>query len=205
MNYSFSFLLLLLSCNVCLGQKVVFIEDYKSVTDVDNNNWEFSLEFKKGDTAEYIGRSKVDQNYYKLKAKGAIVFAYKSTFKQLDNFIEAETNAILDEESRVWNEKIRLQDEQIAKALKENEAIKAKKIKERDDRIRVKYGQATLDRLNREGLYIGMGQGLVLEWLGQPKKVNRTVNSNGVKEQWVYDNRYCYIENGKLVSWQESY
>lgn len=196
---------MVLSSSLGFSQKVVFREKYKSIVDVDNNNWQYSIEFKAGDTAEYIGRSKVDKNYFKVKARGVVVFAYESSFIDIDKNIERDLKAQSEEESKILKEKIRLQDEQIANALKEKEREKAKVIKERNDRIKTKYGQAVLDRLQSEGLYIGMPEGLVREYLGEPRTINRTVTTNGASEQWVYNNRYCYIENGKLTSFQESY
>ena len=40
-----------------------------------------------------------------------------------------------------------------------------------------------------------------LSW-GDPKKINKSVGSWGVHEQWVYENQYLYFENGKLASFQ---
>lgn len=38
---------------------------------------------------------------------------------------------------------------------------------------------------------------------GKPKKINRSTNASGVREQWVYGNRhYLYIRNGYLESIQ---
>ncbi len=190
---------------VSFGQKVVFKENYKSITDVDNNNWQYNIEFKKGDSAEYIGRSKVEKNYHKVKARGEVVFVYETSFIDIDKNLDREWQIQTDEEAKLHKERIRLQDEQIAKTLKEREAEKARTIKARNDRIRIKYGESVLNRLLKEGLYIGMPENLVMEYLGQPKKVNRTVTASGEKEQWVYESRYCYIENGKLTAWQESY
>lgn len=42
-----------------------------------------------------------------------------------------------------------------------------------------------------------------LSW-GEPVKVNKSVGSWGVKEQWVYGNQYLYFTNGKLDSFQTS-
>ncbi len=187
------------------SQKVVFKENYKSITDVDNNNWQYSIEFKKGDSAEYVGRSKVEKNYHKVKARGKVVFVYETSFIDIDKNLDREQQTQMEADAKLHEERIRLQDEQIAKSLKERETEKAKNIKARNDRIRTRYGQPVLDRVLKEGLYIGMPEGLVLEYLGQPKKINRTVTVQGASEQWVYENRYCYIQNGKLSSFQESY
>jgi len=42
-----------------------------------------------------------------------------------------------------------------------------------------------------------------LSW-GEPDKINKSVGSWGVKEQWVYGNQYLYFTNGKLDSFQTS-
>lgn len=40
-----------------------------------------------------------------------------------------------------------------------------------------------------------------LSW-GKPEKVNKSVGSWGVREQWVYGYNYLYFKNGNLTSWQ---
>ena len=39
--------------------------------------------------------------------------------------------------------------------------------------------------------------------IGHPKDINRTTGAWGVHEQWVYNKRYLYFENGILTSWQD--
>lgn len=52
---------------------------------------------------------------------------------------------------------------------------------------------------------------VVAEW-GNPYRINRSVGSWGVNEQWVYVSRrysgnhprfYLYFKNGELTSWQD--
>ncbi|MGG4497386.1 tetratricopeptide repeat protein [Brevibacillus reuszeri] len=38
---------------------------------------------------------------------------------------------------------------------------------------------------------------------GQPRKINKTTTAHGVNEQWVYDYKYIYLENGTVTSIQE--
>lgn len=54
-----------------------------------------------------------------------------------------------------------------------------------------------------KGVTLGMTQEEVLgsNW-GKPRKVNRTIYSFGVHEQWVYDGGYLYFENGILKTIQ---
>nr|QJS06517.1 hypothetical protein [Polaromonas sp.] len=55
----------------------------------------------------------------------------------------------------------------------------------------------------KEGVYIGMSAEEVLasQW-GKPRKINRTIASFGVHEQWVYGGGYLYFEGGKLTAIQ---
>lgn len=59
-------------------------------------------------------------------------------------------------------------------------------------------------------LVLGMTEGRVLDCLGAPNHVNRSVGSWGVHEQWVYGSytwysslTYLYFENGILTSWSD--
>lgn len=65
-----------------------------------------------------------------------------------------------------------------------------------------KYGQKTYNKLKEGYYWIGMNREMATISLGSPKDINRTVGSWGVHEQWVYENRYLYFENGKLTSYQ---
>lgn len=38
---------------------------------------------------------------------------------------------------------------------------------------------------------------------GDPKKINKTVVGNTVREQWVYNGLYIYLNNGVVTGWQE--
>ncbi len=55
-------------------------------------------------------------------------------------------------------------------------------------------------------LKIGMTKKEVIECMGNPYDINKTTNSSGVREQWVYGSVgsiYVYIENGIVTSWQD--
>ncbi len=55
----------------------------------------------------------------------------------------------------------------------------------------------------RSGVHLGMSQQDVVDssW-GKPRKINRTIGSYGVHEQWVYDGGYLYFKNGVLETIQ---
>ena len=54
------------------------------------------------------------------------------------------------------------------------------------------------------GIRTGMTDKQVLASWGNPETNNRSVGSWGVHEQWVYDKKYLYFENGLLTSFQDS-
>lgn len=58
--------------------------------------------------------------------------------------------------------------------------------------------------IEQQKIKIGMTpEQAILSW-GKPKKINKSVGSWGVNEQWVYGDQYIYFENGKLSSFQSS-
>lgn len=71
-----------------------------------------------------------------------------------------------------------------------------------------KWSKNTWDRMENDCYWIGMTCDMAIMSMGRPNKVNRSVGSWGVDEQWVYegynyDNTYLYFRNGKLTSWQD--
>lgn len=72
---------------------------------------------------------------------------------------------------------------------------------------RAKIADAEAKALNKkkksEGVKLGMTEQDVIDssW-GKPRKINRTTNKYGVREQWVYDGGYLYFEDGVLTSIQ---
>lgn len=75
----------------------------------------------------------------------------------------------------------------------------------RDNPIVPSWDNITVDSIKNRKLMIGMNdQQVVLAW-GKPKQVNKTIDANGVREQWVYgQGQYVYLENGVLKSIQVS-
>lgn len=54
-------------------------------------------------------------------------------------------------------------------------------------------------------LVIGMSEEQVIESMGRPREINRTVSDYCVREQWVYGDfgPYLYFDDGVLTSWQD--
>ena len=65
-----------------------------------------------------------------------------------------------------------------------------------------KYGDGIYQKLKQGKYWIGMTKEMAIIALGNPNKINRTVGSWGVHEQWVYNGIFLYFENEKLASFQ---
>jgi len=90
-------------------------------------------------------------------------------------------------------------------AIKEKEAEKVKK--ERliyENKIISQYGNETGRKLLDGYYWIGMTEKMARISLGEPNRINKTVGSWGVHEQWIYYELYLYFENGNLKSYQNS-
>lgn len=75
-------------------------------------------------------------------------------------------------------------------------------------KLRTKYGNQNALSILHGRFYIGWTKDMVIESIGKPNDINRSVGSWGVHEQWVYGTdishtKYLYFENGKLTSFQE--
>jgi hypothetical protein len=89
----------------------------------------------------------------------------------------------------------------------ETAAQKAERIERLEKNRQITSAQVIrqpLVRKNNRGIAIGMSQSEVIASIwGKPQSVNRTTNSFGVHEQWVYGgNNYLYFDNGFLTTIQ---
>lgn len=66
-----------------------------------------------------------------------------------------------------------------------------------------KFGNAVAHKISKGQYWIGMTNEMAEYSLGKPSKINRTVTSNSVHEQWVYSSVYLYFVNGLLESFQD--
>ncbi|HOW20878.1 MAG TPA: hypothetical protein PLH74_04885 [Tenuifilaceae bacterium] len=80
--------------------------------------------------------------------------------------------------------------------LKENNARNLKQLEER-------FGKENYYRISNHMIWIGMTKEMARASIGGPSSINTTTGSWGVHEQWVYNNKYLYFENGILTSWQD--
>lgn len=83
--------------------------------------------------------------------------------------------------------------------------IEMKKMKRKHDKneIKKKYGEDIANKIYNRRILIGMTEEMAKLSIGKPLEVNKSTGSWGEHEQWVYEDRYLYFENGKLTSWQD--
>ncbi|GAB2488452.1 hypothetical protein GCM10027164_17070 [Algoriphagus taiwanensis] len=93
----------------------------------------------------------------------------------------------------IYQENLKVQD---AKLKAYREARKKELIK--------KYGPTSGEKVFNKLIWIGMTEEMLLDSWGSPNDINRTVTSSLVRKQYVYSGgRYVYVENGKVVAWQD--
>lgn len=93
---------------------------------------------------------------------------------------------------------------EIAEAKANNENVLAMKSKlERKQRLIKKYGTINGARIADHKIWIGMTREMLIESLGKPNDINRTVTASETHEQFVYLDLYVYVENGIVTSYQD--
>ena len=64
-----------------------------------------------------------------------------------------------------------------------------------------KYGPSTAARLYEGKIWKGMSAQMVKDSWGSPKKINRVISGNVVKEEWFYSNTWLHFQNSTLADW----
>ena len=59
------------------------------------------------------------------------------------------------------------------------------------------------EAIKKKHIHLGMTSCMAAASWGYPERVNRSVGSYGVHEQWIYSANYVYFEDGVLTSWQD--
>lgn len=85
-----------------------------------------------------------------------------------------------------------------AKALLKKEGKRRIFSKEEWDSLVAEYGLTFMEDVMSGTIRVGMAEALIYMSWGNPKKINR--NSYG-RNQWVYENQYLYVENGRVTAW----
>lgn len=64
-----------------------------------------------------------------------------------------------------------------------------------------KYGTSMASRLISGKIWKGMSSEMVNDSWGSPIKINRVINGNTVKEEWIYKNTWLFIKDDYLEDW----
>jgi hypothetical protein len=64
-----------------------------------------------------------------------------------------------------------------------------------------KYGPSLAAKLYEGKIWKGMNSQLVKDSWGSPKKINRVISGNIVKEEWFYSNTWLHFQNSTLAEW----
>ena len=64
-----------------------------------------------------------------------------------------------------------------------------------------KYGTAMATKMLAGKIWKGMTAEMVLDSWGKPQKVNRTINTDLIREEWIYKSTWLFIENDALIDW----
>jgi hypothetical protein len=64
-----------------------------------------------------------------------------------------------------------------------------------------KYGTSMAARLYAGKIWKGMSTEMVKDSWGTPIKINRSININIVKEEWIFNNTWLFFENDRLIDW----
>ena len=64
-----------------------------------------------------------------------------------------------------------------------------------------KYGSSMANRLNSGKIWKGMNSDMVKDSWGVAEKINRIIDGNTIKEEWIYRSTWLYFENNTLIEW----
>lgn len=122
---------------------------------------------------------------------------YKVKYKKLLGYLNA-SNIYMNEEMDAYvHEKENKEKMKIAEEAKKDSILK----KGREEYEREKFGKWYV-YVKRHEIKIGMPENCIIPCVGQPNKINTSEYSFGTYKQYVYDNMYIYVENGKVTSIQ---
>ncbi len=64
-----------------------------------------------------------------------------------------------------------------------------------------KYGSNMAAKLMAGKIWRGMSAEMIIDSWGNPKKINRVISGNVIKEEWIFKNTWLYLENDLLAEW----
>ncbi len=64
-----------------------------------------------------------------------------------------------------------------------------------------KYGSNMAAKLMSGKIWKGMKGEMITDSWGNPRKINRVISGNIIKEEWIFRNTWLYLENDILTEW----
>jgi hypothetical protein len=115
------------------------------------------------------------------------------TFGENEGFI-FKKHAVIDKTTNTFTEM------QSNQAIKEAQPVQIQ-TDSRYDALESKYGSAMAARLYAGKIWKGMNSEMVRDSWGVAEKVNRVINGNIIREEWIYRSTWLYFENNTLLNW----
>lgn len=95
--------------------------------------------------------------------------------------------------------------EQVNNPQQANEEVRQReepaKEMSRFEYLQKKYGPRIAAQINAGKIWKGMTAQMIQDSWGNPRKINRSISGNFVKEEWIYTNTWLFIENNTLIDW----
>jgi hypothetical protein len=88
--------------------------------------------------------------------------------------------------------------------VQQSQPVQQQQMQRQDNRfsyLENKYGTGVAARLYQGKIWKGMSAEMVRDSWGNPKKINRLISGNNIREEWIYTNSWLYIQNDRLVEW----
>jgi hypothetical protein len=132
-----------------------------------------------GDTVDVIGS---DSTFYQIiyQESEGYIFKRHATVQKITNNVASAVQQQTD--------------------VQEGQPVRQQQIS-RFSYLENKYGTSMAARLISGKIWKGMTTEMVQDSWGSPKKINRIINGNIVKEDWYYNNSWLYFENDTLTEW----
>ena len=175
---------------------IVLVGDSLKLTDYSNGYWIVN----KGQYFGYINDMYLNETEEVLIFKEEIERQNKQYRKR--ELAEKAVQDSIARELEIQSKEIRLTEERLA--AERQLALEKKERQEYERKVILEYGSEIGQQLLDGYYWIGMTGDMALVSLGNPWRINKSVGSWGVHEQWVYSSTYLYFENGILDSYQNS-
>lgn len=130
-----------------------------------------------------VGVLAFDSTYYIVSFEGDEGFIYKKQAVVNENAVQA---AAADE--------IRIEAKQFAEEPEQQP-------ESRFSYLERKYGTSVASGIYEGKIWKGMNSEMIKDSWGRAERVNREINGNEVKEEWLYKNTWLYLENNTLMGW----